>query len=96
MLLPYLLNTVDMYIAKISGITVIALSPLMSLMTDQQQKFSWYGLVTQFVGEAQEDCSVVALMKKGKFDRLLPQQLHTILTAIGTCSYLPNTHSVAC
>ena len=41
-------------IAK-AGSIVICVSPLTSLMLDQQQNFSRYGLATEFVGEAQED-----------------------------------------
>ena len=42
---------------------MICVSPLMSLMMDQQQKFS---LATEFVGEAQQDHSAIARVKEGQ------------------------------
>ena len=45
-LLPYIFDNM----MKKTGSIVICVSPLTSLMMDQQQKFSRYGLATEFVG----------------------------------------------
>ena len=54
--LPYVFDSSR----KKAGSIVICVSPLTSLMLDQQQKFSRYGLATEFVGEAQEDPNAIA------------------------------------
>ena len=43
-----------------SSSIVICVSPLTSLMLDQREKFSQVSLVTEFVGEAQQDPNVIA------------------------------------
>ena len=53
-----------------NGSIVICVSPLTSLMLDQREKFSQVRLVTEFVGEAQQDPSVVAMVKDGKVQLL--------------------------
>lgn len=37
------------------GSIVVCISPLTSIMMDQQEKFMWQGIKTEFVGEAQTD-----------------------------------------
>lgn len=37
------------------GSIVVCISPLTSIMMDQQEKFMWRGIKTEFVGEAQTD-----------------------------------------
>ena len=48
-------------------------------MLDQQQKFSRYGLATEFVGEAQEDPNAIARVKEGRVQLLYisPESLLT-------------------
>ena len=53
---------------KKAGSIVICVSPLTSLMLDQQQEFSRYALATEFVGEAQEDPNAIArVTRKAEF-----------------------------
>ena len=61
---------------KKAGSIVICVSPL---MLDQQQKFSRYGLATEFVGEAQEDPNAIARVKEGRVQLLYisPESLLT-------------------
>jgi len=58
---------------------VVCISPLVSIMVDQQSKFSPKGLSTEYVGEAQPDLAVkrkvlngdVQLVYTAKTERLL-------------------------
>ena len=65
-LLPYVFDA----LRKKAGSIVICVSPLTSLMMDQRQKFSCYGLATEFVGEAQQDPNAIARVKEGKIQLL--------------------------
>ena len=71
-LLPYVFDS----LRKNAGSIVICVSPL---MLDQQQKFSCYGLATEFVGEAQEDPNAIARVKEGRVQLLYisPESLLT-------------------
>ena len=64
-----------------SGSIVICISPLTSLMMDQREKFSRVGLEAEFVGEAQQDPSVVARVRDGRVQLLYisPESLLTNL-----------------
>ena len=55
-LLPYVFDHLR---GKTRSSIVICVSPLISLMMDQVKKYSLLGLATQFVGQAQEDSSVI-------------------------------------
>ena len=44
---------------------MVVITPLISLMIDQKDKFSRKGISTDFVGEAQEDETTVAAVIKG-------------------------------
>ena len=46
---------------------VVCVSPLVSLMMDQVSKYSSKGLTTQFLGEAQEDYSVISRVLEGEY-----------------------------
>ena len=50
-------------------------------MLNQQQKFSRYGLATEFVGEAQEDPNAIARVKEGRVQLLYisPESLLTTM-----------------
>ena len=74
-LLPYVFDG----LRKKTGSIVICVSPLTSLMMDQRQKFSRYGLATEFVGEAQQDLYAIARVKEGKIQLLYisPESLLT-------------------
>ena len=49
---------------------VVCVSPLTSIMMDQQQKFSLRGIRAEFVGEAQTDASVIQRVLQGNLDLL--------------------------
>ena len=49
---------------------VMCVSPLTSIMMDQQQKFSLRGIRAEFVGEAQTDASVIQRVLQGNLDLL--------------------------
>lgn len=56
------------YIYTFSGTQkslVVCISPLTSIMMDQSSKFSVKGLVTEFVGEAQDNVEVVKKVLNG-------------------------------
>ena len=54
-------------ILDIEGSIVVCISPLTSLMIDQQAKYTPRGLQTDFVGEAQLDPAVKDSVLQGKF-----------------------------
>ena len=60
-----------------TGSIVICISPLVSIMMDQQEKFVGKEIVAEFVGEAQEDKEIVLKVLEGKLQLLLisPQNL---------------------
>ena len=45
--------------------TIVVITPLISLMMDQRDKFTSKGVSTEFVGEAQEDEVAVEAVIKG-------------------------------
>ena len=45
---------------------MVVVTPLISLMLDQKEKFSQKGITVDFVGEAQEDEEAVSSVLKGK------------------------------
>ena len=47
------------------GTIVVVITPLISLMMDQREKFTSKGVSTEFVGEAQEDEVAVEAVIKG-------------------------------
>ena len=47
------------------GSIVVCVSPLTALMMEQRAKFSIRGLVTEFIGELQQDVEAMANVKKG-------------------------------
>ena len=53
------------------GSIVVCISPLVSIMMDQQKKFVGKGIVAEFVGEAQEDKEVVVKVLEGQLQLLL-------------------------
>ena len=53
------------------GSIVVCISPLVSIMMDQQEKFVGKGIVAEFVGEAQEDKEVVVKVLEGQLQLLL-------------------------
>ncbi len=52
--------------AGTDGSIVVCISPLTSLMMDQQAKFTPCGVVAEFVGEMQEDPSIIKSVLQGK------------------------------
>ena len=54
-------------IPDIEGSIVVCISPLTSLMIDQQAKYAPRGLQTDFVGEAQLDPAVKDRVLQGNF-----------------------------
>ena len=56
---------------------MVCISPLMSIMVDQQQKFAERGIKAEFVGEAQADKAVVAKVLRG--------DLQFLYISPGTC-----------
>ena len=46
---------------------VLCVSPLMSWMIDQRQKYRAMGMSVEIVGEAQDDVAVVGLVEKGRY-----------------------------
>jgi len=52
------------------GSIVVCISPLTSIMIDQQQKFSLKGIKAEFVGEAQTDSAVINRVLKGDLQLL--------------------------
>ena len=50
----------------VHGSTVVCISPLLSIMMDQQEKFSAKGVSTEFIGEIQEDQMVIDNVLKGR------------------------------
>ena len=65
-LLPHVFD----HLKQRSGSIVICISPLMSLMMAQKEKFSRAGLETEFVGEAQHDPSAISSVQEGKVQLL--------------------------
>ena len=57
--MPHLLYLVLCF-TGIQGTIVVVITPLISLMIDQKDKFAKTGISTEFVGEAQEDDAAVA------------------------------------
>lgn len=49
----------------VQGTIVVVITPLISLMIDQKDKFSRKGISSEFVGEAQEDEAAIAAVVKG-------------------------------
>jgi len=49
----------------VQGTIVVVITPLISLMIDQREKFTRKGVSTEFVGEAQEDEVAVEAVIKG-------------------------------
>ena len=54
-----------------TGSIAVCISPLVSIMMDQQEKFVGKGIVAEFVGEAQEDKEIVLKVLEGKLQLLL-------------------------
>lgn len=50
----------------VSDSIVVVVTPLVSLMFDQKEKFSRKGITVEFVGEAQDDEQAVLSVLKGK------------------------------
>jgi len=50
---------------RITGSIAVVVTPLISLMIDQKEKFSQKGLRVEFVGEAQEDDDAIARVLNG-------------------------------
>ena len=50
----------------VKGTIIIVITPLVSLMIDQREKFTKKGITTEFVGEAQENDDAVAAVLNGR------------------------------
>ena len=48
------------------GTIIVVITPLVSLMMDQKEKFTKRGITTEFVGEAQESDEAVAAVLSGR------------------------------
>ena len=55
-----------MIFVGMNGSIVIVLTPLISLMMDQKQKFVKKGIQAEFVGQAQENTTVTSAVVKGE------------------------------
>ena len=60
-----MLSSHPLYHAGTSGSIVVCISPLTSIMMDQQAKFTPRGLKAEFVGKAQTDVEVVKKVLHG-------------------------------
>jgi len=73
------------------GSIVVCISPLTSIMLDQQQKFSVKGITAEFVGEAQTDRAIVGRVLKGDLQLLYisPENLnnHQFRSMLPTTNY---------
>ena len=58
-----------------TGSIVICISPLTTVMIDQQAKFTAMGLNAEFVGEAQENREVVSKVLNGQLVFISPENL---------------------
>jgi len=79
---------------------VVCISPLTSIMLDQQQKFSVKGITAEFVGEAQTDRAVISQVLKGDLQLLFisPENLlnnHQFRSMLLTTKYKENLVALA-
>ena len=58
------------YTQGVNGSIVVVISPLISLMMDQKQKFQGKGISIEFVGEVQDNDSAVRAVISGKIQIL--------------------------
>ena len=61
---------VDIFITGSKCSIVVCVSPLTSIMMEQQQKFSSKGVKAEFVGEAQTDAAVISRVLQGDLQLL--------------------------
>jgi len=76
---------------------VVCISPLTSIMLDQQQKFSVKGITAEFVGEAQTDRAVISQVLKGDLQLLFisPENLLKFRSMLLTTKYKENLVALA-
>ena len=58
------------YTQGVNGSIVVVITPLISLMMDQKQKFQGKGISIEFVGEAQDNDSAVRAVISGRKERI--------------------------
>ena len=78
-LLPYAFDALR---GEVDSSTVVCVSPLLSLMVDQRDKFSPRGLQTEFVGEIQDTTSIMENVKKNKYQLIFVSPESLIRNAV--------------